>query len=96
MPFDCTPRDFGGGHDPSPTWGERLMAWTALAAIATGHAMIVLLIALWGALGVGLGLSGDATGALDCAGLALFTALVALPFRVSRHDMRALAAGRWP
>ena len=95
MPFDCTPRDFGGWHDPSPTWGERLMAWTELAAMVAANAAIVLLIVLLGTLGVVLGIGGNPTGAVDCAGMALLAALVTYPFHLSWAKARALAAGGW-
>lgn len=90
MPFDCTtPRDFGGGHDPAPTWGQRVACWIELVALGAANASILLLIALWGALGV-------ATGDIDCGGMALLTALVTYPFHLSWARVRALAAGRWP
>lgn len=97
MPFDgTTPRDFGGGHDPAPTWGERLECWAVLAILGLANASILLLIALWSLAGMALGLAGDADAAVDCAGMAVLTALVTYPMHLSRVRVRALAAGRWP
>lgn len=97
MPFDAaTPHTPGGGHDPAPTWQDRLMAWTELAAMLAANAMILLLIALPGTLGVALGAAGNHTGAVDCAGMAMLTALVTYPMHLSWARVRALAAGRWP
>lgn len=89
MPFDCTdPRASGGGHDPAPAWGDRMMAWIELAAMLAANATILLLIALWGVLGV-------VTADVDCAGMAVLTALVTAPFHLSWARVRDLAAGRW-
>lgn len=90
MPFDrIDPRGSGGGHDPAPAWDDRLTAWIELAAMLAANAMILLLIALWGVLGV-------VTADVDCAGMAVFTALVTAPFHLSWGRVRELAAGRWP
>ena len=97
MPFDDTfPRPWTPGPDPAPTWQDRLMAWTELAAMVIANAAILLLIVSLGVLGVALGASGHGVGAIDCAGMALLTALVTYPFHLSWIKTRALAAGRWP
>ena len=58
--------------------------------------MALSLIALWGVGGIALGLAGNATAAVDCAGGAVLTALVTHPFHLSWATVRALAAGREP
>lgn len=91
MPFDCTdPRAFGGGHDPAPTWGERLMAWTAFAMVAFLAGLFALMMALWLARAI---VTGEWVNSAGCATL---TAFLFAPLRPSLHKARALAAGRWP
>lgn len=96
MPFDDTSsRGPFPGPDPAPTWGERAACWALLAALATAHVMTLALIVLWGMGGIALGIGGNFTGAVDCAGGALLTALVTYPFHLSWAKARALVAGRW-
>ena len=66
------------------------MAWTELAAMLVANAMIVLLIALLGTLGI---VTGEWIVPAIGASLTIF---VTRPFRPSRTEMRDLAAGRWP
>lgn len=92
MPFDCTPPDPSGEHDPAPTWGKRAACRAVLACYCTTlGAGVLAMIALFA-----WALVTKPVVAALWTPVFGWTLWLLWSLRLDRRDLLALAAGRWP